>query len=147
MTGLVIPAELETPAQELFERLGGFGRGFRRQWFHADVSTGRVVGAGALVSAGEFGTGANMAFRRTTLLRCGGFDPAFDVGTPTGGGGDLDMFHRVIAAGGVLRYEPAAIVFHTHRRTLDELRRQIRANGSGWSVVAAALPVRAGVGR
>ncbi|MET0459245.1 MAG: glycosyltransferase [Ilumatobacteraceae bacterium] len=138
LTGLVIPAELETPAQELFERLGGFGRGFRRRWFHADISTGRVVGAGALVPTGDFGTGANMAFRRTTVVRLGGFDRALDVGTPTGGGGDLDMFHRIVASGGVLRYEPAAVVSHIHRRTLDELRQQTRANGSVWSVISAA---------
>ena len=30
VTGLVMPLELETPAQVLFERYGGFGRGFRR---------------------------------------------------------------------------------------------------------------------
>jgi GT2 family glycosyltransferase len=138
VTGLVIPAELETPAQELFERLGGLGRGFRRKWFHADISTGCVVGAGALIPGSEFGTGANMAFRRTTLVDCGGFDGALDVGTPTGGGGDLDMFNRVIASGGVLRYEPAAVVSHVHRRTLDQLRGQVRATGSIWSVISAA---------
>ena len=138
LTGLVVAAELETPAQDLFERLGGFGRGVRRRWFHADVSSGVTVGAGRLISTGEIGTGADMAFRRSTFDWAGPFDPALDVGTPTGGGGDLDMFHRVAAGGGVLRYEPAAIVRHVHRRTIGELRRQIGANGASWSVIAAA---------
>ena len=31
VSGLVVPAELETEAQVLFEKNGGFGRGFRRR--------------------------------------------------------------------------------------------------------------------
>ena len=33
VTGLVVPFELETPAQQLFEHYRGFGRGFRRRVF------------------------------------------------------------------------------------------------------------------
>lgn len=36
VTGLVWPLELETEAQVLFERYGGFGRGFRRRWYWTD---------------------------------------------------------------------------------------------------------------
>ena len=38
VTGLVIPHELDTPSQRLFETYGGFGRGFVRRWFRADTS-------------------------------------------------------------------------------------------------------------
>ena len=34
--------------------------------------------------------------------------------------------HRTLAAGGVARYEPAAIVRHYHRRQLKDLRRQLQ---------------------
>ena len=61
----MLPLELETPAQHLFEALGGFGRGFQRRWFSASSADG----AGALLGAGQFGTGANMAFRRTAFDR------------------------------------------------------------------------------
>jgi GT2 family glycosyltransferase len=132
-TGLVLPYALDTPAQQVFERLGGFGRGFRRRW--ASVAPGE---AGRRLGVGEWGTGANMAFRRTALERVGGFDPALDVGTATGGGGDHDAFHRVLAAGLLVRYEPAAIVLHEHRRSMDELTAQFRHNGSVWSTMAAA---------
>ncbi len=138
LTGLVLPYELETPAQQVFERLGGFGRGFVRRWETDTVSSGRVRTVRNILGAGQFGTGANMAFRRSVFDRIGGFDPALDVGTPTGGGGDLEMFHRVLVFGETLRYEPAAIVFHEHRRTLDELTAQIRGNGSMWAVMRAA---------
>ena len=135
-TGLVLPYALDTPAQQVFERLGGFGRGFRRHW--ATVPPGA---AGRRLGVGEWGTGANMAFRRGALEGVGGFDPALDVGTPTGGGGDHDAFHRVLAAGLLVRYEPAAIVLHEHRRSLDELTAQFGHNGAVWStMVAAAMP-------
>ncbi len=133
VTGLVLPYALDTPAQQIFERLGGFGRGFRRRW--ASVAPGQ---AGRRLGAGEWGTGANMAFRRAALDRIGGFDPALDVGTATGGGGDHDAFHRVLAAGLLARYEPAAIVFHEHRESVAELVAQICNNGSVWSMMTAA---------
>ena len=94
--------------------------------------------AGRRLGVGEWGTGANMAFRRAALERVGGFDPALDVGTATGGGGDHDAFHRVLAAGLLVRYEPAAIVLHEHRRSLDELTAQFGHNGAVWSTMAAA---------
>ena len=31
MTGLVVPGEMETPAQWLFEEFGGFSKGYRRR--------------------------------------------------------------------------------------------------------------------
>jgi glycosyltransferase involved in cell wall biosynthesis len=138
VTGLVLPAELETEAQVLFERYRSFGRGFvpRR------VAPG---GGGPLAhrygAAGDYGTGANMAFRRSLFARIGAFDPALDVGTPTRGGGDLDMFFRVLKEGHVLVYEPRAIVRHRHRRSMEALRSQIADHGVSFSsyIVRSAL--------
>ncbi len=130
ITGLVLPLELETPAQSLFERYGGFGRGFLRRSYRVDVAAGeRATRHGG---AGKFGTGANMAFRRGVLEDVGLFDPALDVGTVTNGGGDLDMFYRVVRAGHLLLYEPAAIVWHRHRREDVELREQLTNHGIGF---------------
>jgi O-antigen biosynthesis protein len=129
VTGLVVPYELETEAQLLFEQYGGFGRGFARQWygFNRDRYGGEVLH----LRAGQFGTGANMAYRRSLLARLGGFDPALDVGTVTHGGGDLEMFFRVLKAGHTLVYEPNALVRHRHRRDYAQLRTQIINNGIG----------------
>ena len=131
VTGLVMPLELETPAQVLFERYGGFGRGFTRRFYYVDRRSGERA-ARLHGGTGKFGTGANMAFRRTLFAEIGLFDPALDVGTVTNGGGDLDMFFRVLQAGHTLRYEPAAIVWHRHRRSYAELRQQIANNGVGF---------------
>ncbi|HKW60244.1 MAG TPA: glycosyltransferase [Candidatus Dormibacteraeota bacterium] len=131
-TGLVVPYELETEAQVLFERTGGFGRGYERKWHAVDRERGLPW---EYCGAGQFGTGANMAFRRSVLKKLGPFDPALDVGTVTNGGGDLDMFFRSLVEGHTLVYEPSAVVRHRHRRTYAELRRQIANNGYGFCSV------------
>ena len=129
VTGLVVPDEIDTPAQALFEAYGGFGRGFDRQ-VHC-VASGERAGR-RWGGTGRFGTGANMAFRRAFFDREGVFDPALDVGTPTNGGGDLEMFFRVLKSGAALVYEPSALVRHRHRREYAALRAQIANNGTGF---------------
>ena len=130
VTGLVVPGELETDAQVLFERYRSFGRGFTPR----RVESGDVPGmARRYGAAGDYGTGANMAFRREVFACIGLFDPALDVGTPARGGGDLEMFFRVLKHGYALVYEPRAIVRHRHRRSLAELQRQIEDHGVSFS--------------
>ena len=129
VTGLVVPYELETASQQIFEDYGGFGRGCTRLWYRAPQGGPVATVHGG---TGKFGTGANMAFRRRVFDSIGEFDPALDVGTPTNGGGDLDMFFRVLKGGHTLVYEPAAIVRHRHRRSFAELRTQIANNGIGF---------------
>ena len=128
VTGLVAPAELETPAQQYFEfGYGGMGKGFQRRTFRIDELTLQE-----LLWAHVFGVGANMSFRRELFEAIGTFDVALDVGTPSGSGGDLEMFHRLLAKGHTLVYEPAAIVWHIHRRSHSVLRRQLQDNGRGF---------------
>ena len=127
VTGLVVPLELSTPAQVLFEARG-FGRGHARRVFRSTPGVPAGVEHGAL---GDAGTGADMAVLREPVLALGGFDPALDVGTPTGGGGDLELFFRVVAAGHALVYEPSAVVMHRHRTTMAGLARQRRGDGTG----------------
>ena len=130
MTGLVEPDAMNTQAQRWFEAYGGFGRGYVPRWIHAPGASSRAI-AFPLANTGQFGTGANLAIRRNHALRLGGFDSALDVGTPTKGGGDLEMMFRVLKANGLLCYAPSASVRHTHRLTWDELASQIESWGSG----------------
>lgn len=131
VTGLVLPDEIDVEPQRLFEEYGGFNRGFERQYHRVDTVSGERA-ARRHGGAGKFGTGANMAFRRTVFDRIGMFDPALDVGTLTNGGGDLEMFFRVLKEGGTLVYEPSAMVRHRHRRTYEALRTQLANNGIGF---------------
>jgi GT2 family glycosyltransferase len=137
ITGLVVPYELETEAQQLFEEYNGFGRGFRRKWYSENNKSVASVHGGT----GKFGTGANMAYRRSLFDRIGYFDPALDVGTVTNGGGDLEMFFRVLKKGHTLVYEPNAIVRHRHRTDYRQLHTQITNWGIGFSsyIVKGAL--------
>jgi len=121
-TGQVLPLELETEAQVLFEFRAGFRRGFDRVRYGAVLPGDRLYPGGA----GLFGTGANMAFRIDIVRQLGGFDEALDTGAPLPGGGDLDMFYRIIRSGHVLVYEPRFLVFHQHRREMKALRFQYR---------------------
>lgn len=128
VTGLVVPYELETEAQVLFELYGGFGRGMQRKWSRVDRGDKMPWG---LLGTGQFGAGANMAYRRWVFDEIGYFDPAMDVGTVTNGGGDLEMYFRILKQGHTLVYEPTAIVRHRHRRDYAKLRTQITNNGIG----------------
>jgi glycosyltransferase involved in cell wall biosynthesis len=121
-TGQVLPMELETEAQVIFEMRGGFRRGFDR------VRYGPVLPGNPLYpgGAGIFGAGANMAFRSEVLRQLGGFDEALDTGAAVPGGGDLDIFYRIIRAGHALVYEPRFLVFHQHRRVMSSLLLQYR---------------------
>lgn len=133
VTGQVLPLELDTKAQVLFERRGGFRHGFSRLRY-----TGEYARGGDLYPciSGIFGVGCNMAFNRRRLLDLGGFDEALDTGPPLPGGGDHDVFYRVVRAGGPLVYEPRMLVFHQHRRTMPQLRHQYWT--WGLSVMAVA---------
>jgi glycosyltransferase involved in cell wall biosynthesis len=122
VTGLVLPAELETEAQCLFEKVWSFGRGLQRRdfgpLFYSDT---RKRGS----PAWEVGAGANMAFRREVFDKIGGFDERLDVGA-AGCSGDSEFWNRILHAGAVCRFEPSAVLYHFHHRTLEGLSAQIR---------------------
>lgn len=128
VTGMVLPAELETAAQCEFERYGGMNKGFAGKTVRREE-----LSDDELFWASAWGVGTNMAFRRALFEAVGDFDVALDVGTPTNGGGDVEFFHRTVAAGFALRYEPAAMVRHVHRRDTAALRRQIYNNGRSFA--------------
>jgi GT2 family glycosyltransferase len=123
VTGLTMPLELETEAQEIFERYSPFGRGFKRKVY--DNSTLSPWQAGCA------GAGANMSLRRSVLEYIGDFDEALDAGTLTCSGGDTEYFARILSLGFRIVYEPAALSWHRHRRTLDELRQTYYGYGVG----------------
>ena len=131
LTGPVLPLALDTEAQVRFEAAGGFGEGVDWQLYGRERWGDPYYPAGA----GRLGTGANMVFRTGTLRGLGGFDEALDTGPPLPGGGDIDMFYRVVRSGARLRYGPAQAVRHEHRRDMAGLRRQYRS----WGLSIGAL--------
>ena len=123
VTGLTMPLELNTKAQQWFERYSPFNRGFQRKVY--DKKNLHPLAAGLA------GAGVNMAFRRDLLSQVGAFDEALDAGTPTRSGGDTEIFSRILASGFQIVYDPAALSWHRHRKTWEELQQTIYGYGVG----------------
>jgi glycosyltransferase involved in cell wall biosynthesis len=129
VTGMVLPQEIETPAQAWFEQYGGFTKGFDDQIF--DMRQHHPGSRLFPYAAGMFGSGNSMAFKRDILQSIGNFDPALGPGTPAQGGEDLATYFQVITQGYRLVYTPGAIVHHLHRRDYSGLRKQMYGYGLG----------------
>ena len=129
VTGLILPLELETPAQLLLEEFGGYAKGFdRRRW---DVGEHRLDHPLYPYTVGAFGSGANAAFRAGPLAVIGGFDGALGAGTLARGGEDLDIYVTCVKHGYQIVYEPAAVLRHAHLREMPQVRRKILDYGVG----------------
>jgi glycosyltransferase involved in cell wall biosynthesis len=129
VTGAILPAEIETQAQDWFEQFGGFskGRGFEKVIFN--LSTHPVQNP--LFPAPPFGAGGNMAFNASILRTFGGFDVALGAGTQARGAEDTAAFFDVISKGYSLVFQPAALVRHFHYREYEGLNRQLYGYGVG----------------
>ena len=128
VTGPVLPYELATHAQILFEEYGGFGHRFEKTRHDATHADDPLFPC----SPGRIGAGCNMAVRRAVVQALGGFDEALDTGATLPGGGDLDIFYRILRAGHPIVTEPQCLVFHQHRRSYAELRHQMWTWGLGF---------------
>jgi glycosyltransferase involved in cell wall biosynthesis len=143
VTGRVRPASLRRPSERHFEVHFGFDRGTRparftihdlRPWFP--------------LWGGVCGTGCNMAFRTDALRAAGGFDELLDMGTSIGGGGDLDVYTRLVESGAVIAYEPTALVWHHHRPDARSARRQFVGYGTSiGALLTKAVVERPGLRR
>lgn len=123
LTGLTIPLTLETEAQCVFEREWGFNKGYLPKTFDYSYVR-RCLDSREAIPAWDVGAGANMAFRRAVFKVVGGFDERLDVGA-SGCSGDSEMWHRIMSEGWNCVYIPEMVVYHQHRKTMPQLRRQI----------------------
>lgn len=70
------------------------------------------------------GSGNNFALRREWFERVGGCDERLGPGTPGLGALDMDLFYRVLRAGGRALYEPDAVVHHERAPLRGRLARR-----------------------
>lgn len=137
VTGLVVPQEIETPSQYLFDTHSGFNKGFRRRVF--DLRSNRPEDRLFPYRSSMFGTGANMAFQSAALRSVGGLDPVLGPGTAATNGEDLDIYFRIVEAGYQLVYQPSALVHHLHRADYAALRQQFYTYGVGFTAYLTKL--------
>jgi GT2 family glycosyltransferase len=123
VTGMTMPLEQETKAQEAIEDYSPFAKGYFLKRFSFTKAHP--------LSTGSIGAGANMALRKTMISEIGGFDEALDAGTATQSGGDHEFFARILLAGYHIVYEPAAMSWHRHRRTWEEAAKAVYGYGVG----------------
>lgn len=121
VTGLMLPAELETASQIAFHE-GAYGfewpcrpilYDFRYFEERKRFST----------PVWQIGAGANMALRRQVVDAVGGFNELLGAGA-SGCSEDSEFWYRVLAAGWACRYEPSAVIYHYHRGDLASLKKQ-----------------------
>jgi glycosyltransferase involved in cell wall biosynthesis len=138
VTGLIVPARLDTEAQVAFEEIGGHskGRGFEPAVFSARGPQS------PLYPRPPFGAGGNMAFRREVLSKIGRFDTALGAGTASLGAEDTLALTLVLLSGFTIAYEPAAFVRHHHYRDFDSAARQLRGYAVGMGAFYVALVFR-----
>ena len=130
VTGLVCSSSLETGSERYFDaRYHQWGEVLEPRRY--DLTDHRHRSGLYPFSAGVFGTGANFAVRRSAAVELGGFDPLLGAGSPQRGGADLDMFLRIVLAGGRFSCLPSALIWHRHRADTKALSQQIYAYGHG----------------
>jgi glycosyltransferase involved in cell wall biosynthesis len=129
VTGAILPAALETQAQQWMEEWGGYSKGFEQRIF--DLRGHRTASPLYPFAAAIFGSGAQMAFRTNQIRELGGFDPALGGGTPSRSGEDLAVFLDLVSSGRTLVYEPGAIVWHPHPVSEAQFRATLRSYGRG----------------
>jgi GT2 family glycosyltransferase len=139
-TGTVVPSELETPSQLMFDQYGSVRR---RRGFSRDVFSRATRGAQSpLYPMPPFGIGANMAFRREAVRRIGGFDRALGAGTIARSAEDTAAFTALLLAGGTLVYQPSAIVHHHHRQDEAALEKLLLGHGRGLGAFYTSMLLR-----
>lgn len=132
--GMLLPLELQTPAQKRFEQYAGLSRGLARRSF--DLARNRADDRLLYPFwGGVFGSGASIGFRRESFVASGGFDPVLGAGTFTLSGEDHDAMSAVVLRGQRLVYEPRSVCWHANCRGDDALRRQVFTYSAGFTAI------------
>ncbi|MGA8428083.1 MAG: glycosyltransferase family 2 protein [Candidatus Dormiibacterota bacterium] len=137
VSGIMLPAELRTPAQVRFEQYGGFHK--HRGFAPAAFSTRTTSIQSPLFPLPPFGAGGNMAFRRDALTDIDGFDAALGAGTASLAAEDTRALTELLLSGRTVVYQPSAVTHHFHRDRHADLRRQMLGYGAGLTAFYTSL--------
>lgn len=128
VTGLLLPLEIETEAQQLFLRYSHMDlRGFLPRRFDRAARPSRHWP----IDAWRMGSGGNLAVRAARFAELGGFRAALGLGTPARGGEDLFLLWSIVRSGGAVVFRPGAMARHRHHRSIAALRQVLFGYGAG----------------
>ena len=135
VTGFCPPMYLDTPEQLLFESSMAWGtrQGFRPVLYRYQLADDPVHP----YRAGSFVNGSNMIYDTEVFRSMGGFDESLGPGTRARGGEDLDAPIRILAAGGLIAFEPAVIGWHADRYDDRSFSRHMYTYGLGLTAFLA----------
>lgn len=136
-----MPPYRDDSVSDIFEESITFERGNKRRIFtKEDISMAKFLGPIMLIGKKRLRDktpvpwviGAGFcSFNRHIFDIIGYFDPELGTGTPSKGGEDLDIFYRIIKSGYKIIYEPKAVIYHNHRKNLDDILDVAYNNGWG----------------
>ncbi|MEJ7770118.1 MAG: glycosyltransferase family 2 protein, partial [Chitinophagaceae bacterium] len=115
-------------AQQIFEKYWSFNRGYIGKVYDS-------VFIKKSLAVWEIGAGANMAFRKSLFEQVGYFDERLDVGA-AGCSGDSEFWHRILFNGFTIVYSPRAVVYHEHRKEINDLKSQLFNYMRGFAAAA-----------
>jgi GT2 family glycosyltransferase len=126
VAGNVLPLELRTDSQKLFQSygIGGLTRGSApwiadSTWFNAHKLRA--------VRTWMIGCTGNAAFRSSIFqdIDLGLMEETMGPGSGAGCAEDLFLFYEILHSGRKIAYTPEATAFHRHRQTMHALRKQL----------------------
>jgi GT2 family glycosyltransferase len=79
--------------------------------------------------------GCNMAFRKSSLTKIGGFDPLFHTA-----GDDVDLCWRLQEMGWTIGFSPAAVVWHHRRKSIRAFLKQQKGYGQAEAMLQRKWP-------
>lgn len=127
VAGSVRPTRLDTFAEILFEKYWSVAnKPYEQDYTQADfLGTGHHA-----FPAWRVGSGANMAFRRSSFARYGLFDPALN-GADRDISAESEFLYRILGQGGFCRYSPDIVVWRRHADSEADLKPLVRAQMRG----------------
>lgn len=120
ITGLVIASSLETESQQIFEKHWGFNKGYQDIYFDLNYFQKKKN----VPRIWEIGAGANMAFRKNIIIEANYFDERLGAGA-SGCSEDSELWFRILIKGYKIHYNPRVVVFHEHRKDMNQLKKQL----------------------
>jgi O-antigen biosynthesis protein len=137
VTGNLLPFELETEAQWVFEDLKG---GLTQGWEPIEADRAWLDSFEHSPPTWELGVSANAAFRASLFAdpQVGLMEEVLGAGTPCSGGEENHLVYKVLRAGHILVYEPKAHAWHRHRQTMQAVSKQWHGymrSGAGYHLI------------